>query len=81
MEAATDEETFETFATPDAHKGIPIKATFLDEISWDIPASELGVPKKWDQDFKSNEENGNQYRCAHSSRSRQMDCPPLFNVY
>ena len=34
---ATDEETFETFATPDALKGMPIKATFLDEISWDIP--------------------------------------------
>ena len=33
---ATDEETFETFATPDALKGMPIKATFLDEISWDI---------------------------------------------
>ena len=37
---ATDEETFETFATPDALKG-------------------------------------NQYRCAHSSRSRQMDCLPF----
>ena len=30
---ATDEETFETFATPDALKGMPIKATFLDGYS------------------------------------------------
>ena len=49
---ATDEETFETFATPDALKGMPIKATFLDEISWDIPHQNWGT-KEWDQDFKA----------------------------
>ncbi|MFT0279299.1 hypothetical protein [Bacteroides faecis] len=42
---ATDEETFETFATPDALKGMPIKATFLDEISWDIPHQNFGTWK------------------------------------
>ena len=30
--ASEEEETFETFATPNALKGMPIKATFLDEI-------------------------------------------------
>lgn len=33
-------------------KGMPIKATFLDEISWDIPHQNWGV-KEWDQDFKA----------------------------
>ena len=41
---ATDEETFETFATPDALKGMPIKATFLDEIAG-IFRIRTGVPK------------------------------------
>ena len=42
--ASEEEETFETFATPNALKGMPIKATFLDEISWDIP-TRIGVQK------------------------------------
>ena len=54
---ATDEETFETFATPDALKGMPIKATFLDEISWDIPHQNWGT-KEWDQDFKAMKKMG-----------------------
>ncbi|MCS2453160.1 hypothetical protein NXW86_29800 [Bacteroides thetaiotaomicron] len=32
-----EEETFETFATPNALKEDAYQATFLDEISWDIP--------------------------------------------
>ncbi|MEG1766649.1 MAG: hypothetical protein RR254_08330, partial [Muribaculaceae bacterium] len=32
-----------TFATPKALKGMPIKATFLDEVSWDIPHQNWGV--------------------------------------
>jgi hypothetical protein len=40
------------FSTPDAPKGMPIRATFLDEISWDIPHQNWGV-KEWDRDFKS----------------------------
>lgn len=30
-------EDGETCATPHAMKGMPVKAAFLDEISWDIP--------------------------------------------
>ncbi|MEG1538869.1 MAG: DUF4434 domain-containing protein [Muribaculaceae bacterium] len=41
-----------TFATPKALKGMPIKATFLDEVSWDIPHQNWGV-KEWDADFKA----------------------------
>ena len=50
--ASEEEETFETFATPNALKGMPIKATFLDEISWDIPHQNWGT-KEWDKDFKA----------------------------
>ncbi|MCS2842473.1 hypothetical protein NXW02_26475 [Bacteroides thetaiotaomicron] len=45
-------KTFETFATPNALKGMPNKATFLDEISWDIPHQNWGT-KEWDKDFKA----------------------------
>jgi uncharacterized protein YozE (UPF0346 family) len=41
-----------TFNTPNIMQGMPIKATFLDEISWDIPHQNWGV-KDWDQDFKA----------------------------
>lgn len=47
-----EEETLKTFATPNALKGMPIKATFLDEISWDIPHQNWGT-KEWDKDFKA----------------------------
>uniref|UniRef100_UPI003216E8B3 DUF4434 domain-containing protein n=1 Tax=uncultured Draconibacterium sp. TaxID=1573823 RepID=UPI003216E8B3 len=40
------------FTTPGVFKGMPIRATFLDEISWDIPHQNWGV-KEWDKDFKS----------------------------
>lgn len=40
------------FSTPGAFKGMPIKATFLDEISWDIPHQNWGV-REWDNDFKA----------------------------
>ncbi len=30
-------EDVEASATPQAMKGMPVKATFLDEISWDTP--------------------------------------------
>ena len=38
------------FETPGIFKGMPIKATFLDEVSWDIPHQNWGV-KEWNQDF------------------------------
>lgn len=55
--ASEEEETFETFATPNALKGMPIKATFLDEISWDIPHQNWGT-KEWDKDFKAMKKMG-----------------------
>ena len=45
------------FVTPGTMKGMPIKATFLDEISWDIPHQNWGV-KEWDQDFKAMKQMG-----------------------
>ena len=42
--------TNKMFETPGILKGMPIKATFLDEISWDIPHQNWGV-KEWDRDF------------------------------
>ena len=50
--AFAQHEDGENFATPHAMKGMPIKATFLDEISWDIPHQNWGK-KEWDQDFKA----------------------------
>lgn len=40
------------FWTPQRFEGMPIKATFLDEVSWDIPHQNWGY-KEWDQDFAS----------------------------
>ncbi|MDP4205526.1 MAG: DUF4434 domain-containing protein [Bacteroidota bacterium] len=40
------------FATPGIFKGMPIKATFLDEISWDIPHQNWGY-EEWDRDFQA----------------------------
>ncbi len=40
------------FATPEVMKGMPIHATFLDEVSWDIPHQNWGV-KDWDKDFQA----------------------------
>ena len=47
-----DNDSVGRFVTPGTMKGMPIKATFLDEISWDIPHQNWGV-KEWDQDFKA----------------------------
>lgn len=51
-ENESDNDSVGRFVTPGAMKGMPIKATFLDEISWDIPHQNWGV-KEWDQDFKA----------------------------
>ena len=51
-EKGSDNDSVVRFVTPGAMKGMPIKATFLDEISWDIPHQNWGV-KEWDQDFKA----------------------------
>ncbi len=40
------------FVTPECHQGMPIHATFLDEVSWDIPHQNWG-PVEWDRDFAS----------------------------
>ena len=40
------------FSTPQVMKGMPIHATFLDEVSWDIPHQNWGV-KDWDKDFQA----------------------------
>lgn len=40
------------FETPGILKGMSIKATFLDEVSWDIPHQNWGV-KEWDLDFQA----------------------------
>ena len=45
------------FITPGAFEGMPIKATFLDEISWDIPHQNWGV-REWDKDFQSMKKMG-----------------------
>lgn len=45
------------FITPMAMQGMPIKATFLDEISWDIPHQNWGI-KEWNNDFKSMKKMG-----------------------
>lgn len=39
-----------TFDSPAKFQGMQIKATFLDEVSWDIPHQNWG-PKEWDRDF------------------------------
>ena len=40
------------FVTPECLQGMPIHATFLDEVSWDIPHQNWG-PVEWDRDFAS----------------------------
>jgi hypothetical protein len=40
------------FETPGIFKGMPIHATFLDEVSWDIPHQNWGV-HEWDRDFQA----------------------------
>ena len=45
------------FETPGIFKGMPIHATFLDEVSWDIPHQNWGV-KEWDRDFQSMKDIG-----------------------
>ncbi|MBD5366838.1 MAG: DUF4434 domain-containing protein [Bacteroides sp.] len=39
-----------SFKTPGCMEGMPIHATFLDEVSWDIPHANWG-PEEWDRDF------------------------------
>ncbi|MDD2960636.1 MAG: DUF4434 domain-containing protein [Muribaculaceae bacterium] len=46
-----------TFSTSNSLEGMQIKATFLDEISWDIPHQNWGT-KEWDADFKAMKEMG-----------------------
>lgn len=46
-----------TFETPGVFQGMPIHATFLDEVSWDIPHQNWGV-KEWDLDFQSMKDIG-----------------------
>lgn len=45
------------FDSPGIFQGMPIRATFLDEVSWDIPHQNWGV-KEWDRDFKSMKKMG-----------------------
>lgn len=68
-----EEETLKTFATPNALKGMPIKATFLDEISWDIPHQNWGT-KEWDKDFKAMKKMGINTVVLIRCRPWQMDC-------
>lgn len=44
--------TNKQFETPGIFKGMPIHATFLDEVSWDIPHQNWGV-HEWDRDFQA----------------------------
>lgn len=45
------------FTTPECCRAMPIHATFLDEISWDIPHQNWGV-KEWDRDFHAMKDMG-----------------------
>jgi hypothetical protein len=47
----------ETFDAPSKFQGMLIKATFLDEVSWDIPHQNWG-PKEWDRDFAAMKKMG-----------------------
>ena len=51
------EFTNKQFETPECLKGMPINATFLDEISWDIPHQNWGV-EEWDKDFRAMRDMG-----------------------
>ena len=48
----TREFTDADFRTEKILEALPIRATFLDEVSWDIPHQNWGV-KEWDADFKA----------------------------
>lgn len=48
---------FNEFDTPNKLQGMPIKATFIDEVTWDIPHQNWG-PKEWDKDFAAMKEMG-----------------------
>lgn len=52
-----DIEEEKAFWTPGRFKGMPIKATFIDEISWDIPHQNWGY-KEWDADFAAMKDMG-----------------------
>ncbi len=45
------------FSSKGAFQGMPIKATFIDEVSWDIPHQNWGV-REWDIDFASMKKMG-----------------------
>ena len=51
------EFTDKQFETPGIGQGMEIHATFLDEISWDIPHQNWGV-KEWDADFRAMKDMG-----------------------
>lgn len=40
------------FRTEGILEAIPVRATFLDEVSWDIPHQNWGV-REWDTDFRA----------------------------
>ena len=50
VQSAFETTANDSFVTPNVMKGMPIRATFLDEISWDIPHQNWGV-KDWNIDF------------------------------
>ncbi len=50
VQSAFETTANDSFVTANVMKGMPIRATFLDEISWDIPHQNWGV-KEWDKDF------------------------------
>lgn len=45
------------YETPGMGQALPIRATFLDEVSWDIPHQNWGV-KEWDKDFQCMKDMG-----------------------
>ena len=53
----TCEFTDADFRTEKILEALPIRATFLDEVSWDIPHQNWGV-KEWDADFKAMKQMG-----------------------
>lgn len=53
-EAILDDKLYET---PEMGRAMPVRATFLDEISWDIPHQNWGV-KEWDRDFRAMKDMG-----------------------
>ena len=53
----TCEFTDADFRTEKVLEALPIRATFLDEVSWDIPHQNWGE-KEWDADFKAMKQMG-----------------------